>query len=82
MSYDVVWSQHPHAAIRDYVKDIAVDLVVKDLQIESQLKCALLGPPTAPGAPVQQAGDAGPARCATAAEEFRRGGGPGECRRR
>ncbi|MGA8135861.1 MAG: universal stress protein [Pseudomonas gingeri] len=44
VSYDVVWSQHPHAAIRDYVKDIEVDLVVKDLQVESQLKCALLGP--------------------------------------
>ena len=44
VSYDVVWSQHPHAAIRDYVKDINVDLVVKDLRVESQLKCALIGP--------------------------------------
>ena len=44
VSYDVVWSQHPHVAIQDYVRDIEVDLVVKDLRVESKLKCALIGP--------------------------------------
>ncbi|NWA09451.1 universal stress protein [Pseudomonas gingeri] len=43
-SYDLIWSQHPHVSIREYAEDIAVDLVVKDMKVESQLKCALIGP--------------------------------------